>query len=402
MHTVPNCGSFAYVFCSVKQVSSSKDAEQLLGRVLRMPFAKRRVIEDLNRAYAHLASSKFSKAAQELTDSLIAMGFEEMEIAAFLREGSPSTGQNDLFDPSNPASVPQAVTKAVVFELPDIPDVSELSEDEQKQFSMTKQDGESAVVRVEGEISPTIEAFLTKQISTKKEKEKLAQDIRVHNAHLEAQKAPSELGETFGTLPLMCMNLQGELELVESEVFLHAQNWNLLDYPAELPNFSLQETTHSFSIDLDGSQLSYKVADEQEVVAFNRGFVDVTENDLVRWLDRELRQPDIVQAQMLGFIAKLVNQLLQKPELNLTTLVRNQFPVSRAIRDVIKRYRKQAQKKGYQQSLFGDESLACLSDQFVYEFKPTHYPSRSPFYSGIKVFNEFGNNTVSTTAHIYK
>ena len=374
--------SFAYVFCSVKQVSSSKDAEQLLGRVLRMPFAKRRVIEDLNRAYAHLASSKFSKAAQELTDSLIAMGFEEMEIAAFLREGSPSTGQNDLFDPSNPASVPQAVTKAVVFELPDIPDVSELSEDEQKQFSMTKQDGESAVVRVEGEISPTIEAFLTKQISTKKEKEKLAQDIRVHNAHLEAQKAPSELGETFGTLPLMCMNLQGELELVESEVFLHAQNWNLLDYPAELPNFSLQETTHSFSIDLDGSQLSYKVADEQEVVAFNRGFVDVTENDLVRWLDRELRQPDIVQAQMLGFIAKLVNHLLQKPELNLTTLVRNQFPVSRAIRDVIKRYRKQAQKKGYQQSLFGDESQACLSDQFVYEFKPTHYPSRSPFYSG--------------------
>ena len=63
--------SFAYVFCSVKQVSSSKDAEQLLGRVLRMPYAKRRVIEDLNRAYAHLASSRFSQAAQELTDSLI-------------------------------------------------------------------------------------------------------------------------------------------------------------------------------------------------------------------------------------------------------------------------------------------------------------------------------------------
>lgn len=67
--------SFAYVFCSVKQVSSSRDAEQLLGRVLRMPYAKRRVIEDLNRAYAHLATSKFSRAAQELTDTLIAMGF---------------------------------------------------------------------------------------------------------------------------------------------------------------------------------------------------------------------------------------------------------------------------------------------------------------------------------------
>lgn len=74
----------------MKQVSSSKDAEQLLGRILRMPYASRRTIEDLNRAYAHLATSKFAKAAQELTDKLIAMGFEEMEIAAFLREQAPT------------------------------------------------------------------------------------------------------------------------------------------------------------------------------------------------------------------------------------------------------------------------------------------------------------------------
>jgi type III restriction enzyme len=50
---------FAYVFCSVKDVHSSKDAEQLLGRVLRMLFAKTRQTEDLNRAYAYLASPTF-------------------------------------------------------------------------------------------------------------------------------------------------------------------------------------------------------------------------------------------------------------------------------------------------------------------------------------------------------
>jgi type III restriction enzyme len=38
------------VFCSVKDVKSSKDAEQLLGRVLRMPYAQRRQHEALNRA----------------------------------------------------------------------------------------------------------------------------------------------------------------------------------------------------------------------------------------------------------------------------------------------------------------------------------------------------------------
>ena len=34
--------SFAYVFCSVATVNSKKDVEQILGRVLRMPYAKRR------------------------------------------------------------------------------------------------------------------------------------------------------------------------------------------------------------------------------------------------------------------------------------------------------------------------------------------------------------------------
>ena len=34
--------SFAYVFCSVSRIQSAVDVEQLLGRVLRMPYAKRR------------------------------------------------------------------------------------------------------------------------------------------------------------------------------------------------------------------------------------------------------------------------------------------------------------------------------------------------------------------------
>jgi len=371
--------SFAYVFCSVKQVSSSKDAEQLLGRVLRMPYAKRRVIEDLNRAYAHLASSRFSKAAQELTDSLIAMGFEEMEVAAFLKQKLPT----DLFNPDDESAEPIQTKPAAVFEVDEFPDVSSLSAEAQQQISMTKPEGDApAIVRVEGNVTPEIEEALIKQASTKKDKEKIQQNVRVHNAAIDSQKAPSERGETFGSLPLMCVELQDELELVESSLFLDAQSWNLLDYPAELPNFSIQENTKSFSIDIEGEKVSYGLADENEVVAFNSGFVDVTENDLVRWLDRELRQHDIIQAQMLQFIARLVNNLLQKPELNLTTLVRNQFPLARAVREVIKRYRKEAQKTGYQESLFGTESQACLSEQFNYDFKPTHYPSRSPYYSG--------------------
>ena len=53
------------------------DVEQLLGRVLRMPYAKRRRAEGLNRAYAFLSEPSFGEAAQSLADKLVAMGFEE-------------------------------------------------------------------------------------------------------------------------------------------------------------------------------------------------------------------------------------------------------------------------------------------------------------------------------------
>jgi type III restriction enzyme len=373
--------SFAYVFCSVKQVSSSKDAEQLLGRVLRMPYAKRRVIEDLNRAYAHLASSGFSKAAQELTDKLIAMGFEEMEIAAFLKEGTPTVGQDDLFDENaapiqRPPSIP-----SIVVQLPQLPDLSSLSDVERSQFSMTQDNG-TAIVRITGEVNENIQKALTSVVSKKDEREVIERSIRIHNQTIDAAKAPSERGEKFGSLPLVCVQEQGELELVESELFLHAHNWSLLNYPAELTNFRMQETSHSFAIDIDGASLSYKIADQKEIVDFNDGFIDVTENDLVRWLDRELRQPDVIQSQLLQFIARLIKNLLQTPNMTLTALVRNKFPLARAIGDLIKLYRKRAQKTGYQASLFSDNSTICLSDEFMYEFKPTHYPSRQPYYTG--------------------
>ena len=47
--------SFAYVFCSVSHIKSAVDVEQLLGRVLRMPYAKRRKAAELNKAYAFLS-----------------------------------------------------------------------------------------------------------------------------------------------------------------------------------------------------------------------------------------------------------------------------------------------------------------------------------------------------------
>ena len=40
---------FAYVFCSADNIQSQTPVEQFLGRVMRMPFAKKRPAEELNK-----------------------------------------------------------------------------------------------------------------------------------------------------------------------------------------------------------------------------------------------------------------------------------------------------------------------------------------------------------------
>ena len=90
---------FAYVLCSLQKLSSATAVEQLLGRVLRMPYAQRRGREALNRAYAHVCAAEFSAAAHALADRLIHhMGFEALDVASMIAQPAtlPLFGGDEL------------------------------------------------------------------------------------------------------------------------------------------------------------------------------------------------------------------------------------------------------------------------------------------------------------------
>ena len=59
--------SFAYAFCSVSRIQSAVDVEQLLGRVLRMPYAKRREADALNRAYQPVVKRGSTRSIRRTT-----------------------------------------------------------------------------------------------------------------------------------------------------------------------------------------------------------------------------------------------------------------------------------------------------------------------------------------------
>ena len=66
----------AYVLCSLAEQRASTAVEQMLGRVMRLPHAKRKQDERLNRAYAFSATTSFQAAASALAEGLVANGFK--------------------------------------------------------------------------------------------------------------------------------------------------------------------------------------------------------------------------------------------------------------------------------------------------------------------------------------
>jgi type III restriction enzyme len=81
---------FAYVLCTVQTIHSGTAVEQLLGRVLRMPYATPRTRPALNRAYAHVTEASTGAAANALADRLIdGMGFDPLDMASMIAPQLP-------------------------------------------------------------------------------------------------------------------------------------------------------------------------------------------------------------------------------------------------------------------------------------------------------------------------
>ncbi len=93
---------FAYILCSITDQGSSTAVEQILGRVLRMPKAKRKIKSALNEAYAFVASSNFDVAARKLKDGLIkGAGFEHIEVEEMIKK-PPKLDFDDPEQPEKP------------------------------------------------------------------------------------------------------------------------------------------------------------------------------------------------------------------------------------------------------------------------------------------------------------
>jgi len=384
--------SFAYVLSSLQSVESAKDVEQLLGRVLRMPYAKDRSQSPLNKAYAHIVATNFAQAASNLRDRLVQnMGFERLDTASILVPQQPLalTGGAGGAAPTLGQQAQSTTIPDCHVELPAVPETSHWPEELKTQVEIhpTSQ-GATLVLKgdVDSETLKQAEAFISAALPAKA-KAKVVQQFADHRAIRQAMRAPAQLGIQFQPIPQLCLNLDGYLEVVEKDTLAELGDWSLLDYPVQLANFSIHETVNSFEIDVNGEKVKFRHIDAQQL-KLNEVASHVSEQDLIRWLDAQVRQSYVSQLQLQAYLGKMVSHLIHDQHLSLTALVRARFQLADAIKTEIERLRQLAMHKGFQGRLF-EMAVPTLEEmaQYSFTFDPGKYPARN-LYQGSYEFNK--------------
>lgn len=72
--------SFAYVLVSVANLGSKIAVEQIIGRIIRLPYAKKKANEDFNRSYVFASARNFNEAAEQIISGLESNGYSRSDI----------------------------------------------------------------------------------------------------------------------------------------------------------------------------------------------------------------------------------------------------------------------------------------------------------------------------------
>ena len=359
---------FAYVFCSLQRIHSAKDAEQLLGRVLRMPYATRRARPELNRAYAFLSEPEFGEAARGLVDRLVAMGFEEEEAEAHVERAQLPFGDS-VTTPVSPS--PNAPFVHVVALGADLQATLEnLPREGWK--TRSRDDGKTEIISVtplHHEAEAAIAAVLPKLVRAA-----FFAAVEAHRRQVTGRRSPSELGEQF-VAPGLAVRLQGKLEFAATDRFMDVLGWSLLDFPAQLAPGSLDAAllSRESEVDIDDGRVTWSSWTESLPSMLSLATPGWTPESLVIWLDHKIRQPDVRQIERLKWLSDLVAHEMGDRGRSLSELVRIKFLLARRIRDQISSARRKARETAHRRYLFAPAANPEVSFDRAFAFTDGMY-----------------------------
>jgi type III restriction enzyme len=359
--------AWAYVLCSVANIRSAKDIEQLLGRVLRMPNAQASRCEPLNRAYAHVTHGQFQSVAAQLRDALVTLGFDREQARAAVQTPFQFDEESDRL----------AERRGTTVTLPGTPpDLDGLPGDALAGIAIVRQSPEETTVRIRPDAPPEAIERLCERLPAN-------QRQPVRDAYRQAliQRCPAERGVTL-RIPLLAWR-QGEMILGEatSEEFRQHGRFSVRDCPAHDCDWrnDQQATTSEIVADDDGHL--YIVGRGNRPLAQAGLSAQLDRDWLIYWLARECRRRDTSEAEMIVFLDGWVKRLAQVHGLN--TLIVQKYRLQARLTECLNQCALRAAERGMA-DLFGSPDLAswplAASPDLFTEFAPgTAYSPTQPF-----------------------
>jgi type III restriction enzyme len=377
---------FAYVLCSVAEMRKTGAVEQILGRILRMPGAKRKRRNELNLAYAFAASANFAEAAQALQDSLVENGFERQEARDLIVATTPAMPDPELpgeFMGTYSAPMPEAPVK-----------IAKLPEQTLEKLAFNTQ---ANVLTFQGAMTELEREAIKECFKSEAGKACVDEVFRKSNGlPLTVFSSPSSRGEIF-SIPVLAVQQGDFFEAFEETHFLERE-WNLAtcdptlteaDYLGRRP-----EAKHA-EIDIsDKGRITARFIEslQGEMTEFqsDAGWTVV---HLVRWLDLNIPHLDITPAQSNAFILAVINYLVDKRGLPLDFLVRDKYRLRNAIATSINRHRETAHAEAFQYYI----SLECetpliVVNESVFTYDPTNYPASTQYKGSYRWQKHFYEN----------
>lgn len=370
---------FAYVLCSIAEVRSATSVEQLLGRVLRMPYARRRRVSTLNRAYAHVVSEGFADAALFLRDRMVeGMGFEKNEAERALRLVEPDLGlvagaADRPSDGPPPYRVP--------LQADDAPFIDSLPPPLARRASIQERDGRRDLVIVDA-LSPKDMEQVTALFRAPRRGDVRGRLETAHRSHYAKPRA-ADMGETL-VLPRLCLRLEdGALEPLDQDLAKELSGASLADCPPELSEdqFSIRVEGDAFLIGLDDGQVTIRQAERRRQLDLGLNLTGWTEGHLVRWLDRALRRPEFTQLALRDFLSRVLRHLQRERDYTLEQLVMAKYQLRTALRRRLDRHLADSRRRSMRAALTGElgEVLASFAHADSFVFTPHGYAARKPY-----------------------
>ena len=359
---------FAYVLCSVANLSSSTAVEQMLGRILRMPQAKEKKREALNKAYAFVRSPHFYLAANQLRDQLVKKsGYEEKEAREFFVQ----RGKQSSFDFEAGGQRSVTITLPVSLPVESLPAAVKTH--------VLKHDDTKRQITLTGKPDKKTLKALVDAVEDEGAKELIRAAVAQLGTQEKIMCSPAERQERFA-VPQMMLELDGEVFPPDEASWLESA-WQppLPPSHADVPTLSSIEAAQNAGIIdvVDGDVVTRQLPE----LGAQLRLIEVRENwseiKLVSWLDRNIPHGDLDADVARAWLNAVITEMQKQTPLG--RLVRERFELRRRLEARLGVLRKEARRKEYQSALFGEHEVVKVrvGGGYVFVYDPNSYPART-------------------------